>query len=128
MVNTNPPGADCGLYREGIRIATVQNTPGSALVNKTKHDIWVVCVKSGYEQASYFNKSAVAGATAGNIILGGGIGWIIDSATGADNKYDSPINLSMTPSQTASTAATVLPATFMGPVPVTASAPSQPTP
>jgi len=43
-VNTNPAGADCGLYRQGLRIATVQNAPGSALVEKTKHDIWVVCV------------------------------------------------------------------------------------
>jgi len=26
-----------------------------------------------------------------NIILGGGIGWAADSASGADNKYDSPV-------------------------------------
>jgi hypothetical protein len=47
MVNTNPPGADCGFYRENLRIASVMNAPGSALVNKTKHDIWIVCVKQG---------------------------------------------------------------------------------
>jgi hypothetical protein len=99
MVNTNPPGADCGLYRQGVRIATVQNAPGSALVEKTKHDIWVVCVKPGYQQATYFNHSGAAGATVGNIILGGGIGWIIDSASGADNKYDSPVNLTLSPNQ-----------------------------
>jgi hypothetical protein len=97
MVNTNPNGADCGLYREGVRIATVQNAPGSALIEKSKHDIWIACVKQGYQQATYFNKSGVAGATAGNIILGGGIGWIIDSASGADNKYDSPVNITLVP-------------------------------
>jgi hypothetical protein len=97
MVNTNPPGADCGLYRQGVRIATIQNAPGSTLIEKSKHDIWMVCVKQGYQQATYYNHSGVAGATLGNIILGGGIGWAIDSATGADNKYDSPVNITLVP-------------------------------
>jgi len=48
-------------------------------------------------QAPYFNHSGAAGATAGNIILGDGIGWIIDGASGADNKYDSPVNLTLSP-------------------------------
>ena len=52
VVNTNPPGADCGLYREeGVRIAAIQKTPGKALIEKTKNDIWIVCVKPGYQQA-----------------------------------------------------------------------------
>ncbi len=113
LVNTNPPGADCGFYRKGLRIATVTNTPGSGLVNKTKNDIWVVCVKAGYQQATYFNHSGVAGGTFGNLVLGGGIGWAIDSASGADNKYDGTVNLSLTPSL-ASTAPSPLPAMFDG--------------
>ena len=36
-------------------------------------------------------------AAADNIILGGGIGWAIDSASGADNKYTSPVNLTLVP-------------------------------
>lgn len=112
MVNANPPGAECGLYREGVRIATVQSTPGIALVQKTKHPIWVVCVKPGYEQATFFNRSGAAGATAGNIILGGGIGWAIDSATGADNKYDSPVNITMLPAS--GTTPVSLPSSFNG--------------
>jgi len=35
-----------------------------------------------------------------NIILGGGIGWAIDSASGADNKYESPITITLVPQQT----------------------------
>ena len=50
-----------------------------------------------YHKLTYFNKSDAAGATFGNIILGGGIGWAIDSASGADNKYTSPVNVSMVP-------------------------------
>lgn len=115
MVNTNPNGADCALYREGARIGTIQNTPGSGLVNKTKHDIWIVCIKEGYQQATYYNHSGAAGATFGNIILGGGIGWAIDSASGADNKYDSPVNISLVPIQPDGPMGPVsLPATFTG--------------
>lgn len=99
LVNTNPAGADCALFRQGTRIATVQNAPGSALVDKTKHDITILCVKPGYQQATHFNKSGVEGATLGNIILGGGIGWAIDSASGADNKYESPVNITLVPVQ-----------------------------
>ncbi len=96
-VNTNPAGASCWLMREGRQIATINPTPGTALVQKTKNDITVVCDRDGFQQATYLNHSGVAGATAGNIILGGGIGWAIDSATGSDNKYDSPVNLTLVP-------------------------------
>ncbi len=118
MLNSNPPGADCGLYRQNFRIATVQNTPGVALIEKTKHDIWVVCVKPGHQMATYFNKSGAAGATFGNIILGGGIGWAIDSASGADNKYDSPVNMTLVPNPPGQPEGPVsLPASFSAAVP-----------
>lgn len=98
LVNTNPPGADCAFEREGLTIARVNPTPGIALVEKTKHDITVNCAKAGFDNSTFFNKSGVAGATFGNIILGGGIGWAIDSASGADNKYTTPINITLNPS------------------------------
>jgi hypothetical protein len=41
------------------------------------------------------NKSSSAGATFGNIVAGGLIGWGVDSATGSDNKYDSPVNITL---------------------------------
>ena len=94
-VNTNPPGADCSLNRQGISIAHVNPTPGAATIKKTKYDITIVCNKKGYEEATYLNHSGSAGATFGNIVLGGGIGWAVDSAAGADNKYDSPVNISL---------------------------------
>ena len=127
-VNTSPSGADCGFYREGMKIATVQGTPGSGLVNKTKHDIWVVCVKQGYQMATYFNHSGIAGGTFGNILLGGGVGWAIDSASGADNKYDAAVNLTLAPVQPGAPAeAAVLPAMFTG-APVASSAAVAPAP
>lgn len=97
FVNTNPPGAACGFIREEYRIAMVNPTPGAATIKKTKHDIRIECEKQGFHKAIYYNKSDAAGATFGNIVLGGGIGWAIDSASGADNKYTSPVNITLVP-------------------------------
>lgn len=95
VINTTPEGADCALEREGQVIGRVSETPGGITIKKSKHDITVTCKKKGYETAKFFNHSDVAGVTAANIILGGGIGWAIDSANGADNKYTTPMNISL---------------------------------
>src|SRR5260370_39192818 len=125
-VNTNPPGADCALYREeGIRIAAIQKTPGKALIEKTKNDIWIVCVKQGYQQATYLNHSGVAGAVFVNVIGGvftlgisTAIGAAIDSSNGSDNKYDSPVNVSMVAnSPDLPEGPTILPQNFNAPKP-----------
>lgn len=109
LVNTNPSGADCSLMREGVAIARVNPTPGAATIKKTKHDITIECTKSGYSDVAYLNHSDVAGATVGNVLLGGGIGWAIDSASGADNKYESPVNITLVPEVAVSSADTALP-------------------
>jgi hypothetical protein len=116
-VNTSPPGAECGFYREeGVRIASIQKTPGRALVEKTKSDIWIVCVKQGYQQTTYLNHSGVSGAAFVNII--GGIftlgistviGAAVDSSNGSDNLYQSPVNIGMAPD---AAGPAVLPQTF----------------
>lgn len=94
-VNTTPEGARCSLIREGSVIATVESTPGSVMVDKLKHDITVECIKDGYEKSVFINESGAEGATFGNILAGGVIGWGIDSATGADNKYNENVHINM---------------------------------
>jgi hypothetical protein len=113
LVNTNPAGANCEFLREGNVIARVQQTPGGVTIKKTKYDITLKCSKPGYQEATYLNHSGAAGATFGNIILGGGIGWAIDSASGADNKYDGTVNMTMVPNMPGQTPApaTVAPLT-----------------
>jgi hypothetical protein len=96
-VATNPPGARCELLREGRVIGTVENTPGAITLNKTKHDIDVVCRKDGFTEAKGFGESGTEGATFGNIALGGLIGWGIDSAVGADNKYPEVMTVNLVP-------------------------------
>jgi hypothetical protein len=94
--NSNPSGADCTLTRNGAVIGAVR-TPGGLTIKKAKHDITVLCKKDGYQDSTAFLKSDVAGATVGNIILGGGIGWAIDSASGADNKYNENTTVTLVP-------------------------------
>jgi hypothetical protein len=96
-IQTNPPGANCTLTREGMPIGSIPATPGGMVVNKTKHDISVVCKKSGYQDATGYLKSGTEGATFGNIIAGGVIGWGVDSASGADNKYPEVTTISLAP-------------------------------
>jgi len=97
LVNTNPSEAYCKFMREGMPAGEVTKTPGAVTIKKTKHDLTIECEKAGFHKATYFNKSDVEGSTFGNIILGGGIGWAIDSAGGADNKYTSPVNITLVP-------------------------------
>jgi hypothetical protein len=115
LVNSNPSGADCEFVREGNVIARVVQTPGGVTIKKTKHDITLKCHKDGYQEASYLNHSGAAGATFGNIILGGGIGWAIDSASGADNKYDGVVNITLVPNQ-AAPAPAAKPSALVGPL------------
>jgi hypothetical protein len=102
--DSDPTGAECVLNRNGEVIGNVK-TPGALVVKKTKHDINVVCKKDGYEDATALLKSDAAGATFGNILLGGGIGWAIDSASGADNKYTERTTVTMAPIAAAATPA-----------------------
>lgn len=99
MVNTNPSGANCNILRNGDKIASIIDTPGSAYIEKTKYDIRIECRKAGYQEATYLNHSGTAGATWGNIVAGGLIGWGVDSATGSDNKYESPVNITLVPEE-----------------------------
>jgi hypothetical protein len=100
-VVTNPTGATCVFEREGKAIGTVASTPGPLVVRKSKDDITVKCNKLGYQEAAYLNHSGATATIAANIavdvVLTAGLSSIIDSADGADNKYDSVVNLSMVP-------------------------------
>jgi hypothetical protein len=105
-INSNPPGASCILEREGQRIGELTSTPGSVNVSKTKHDITIICDKDGYQTATYINESgwesgSGAAGIALDVVLTLGISSAIDSATGADNKYESSVNITMIPNQPA---------------------------
>jgi hypothetical protein len=62
-------------------------------VHKTKTDLDVTCAKPGYKSGHVVAVSHFTGKTAGNLLLGGGAGLVIDAASGANFSYDSPINV-----------------------------------
>src|ERR1039457_2341283 len=64
-------------------------TPGSIGITRSNDDLQVLCNKVGYEPGRAAIVSATKGAMFGNIILGGGIGAIIDHNTGAAYEYPS---------------------------------------
>lgn len=94
-INTTPAGARCDVLKEGVVIGQVASTPGGVLLKRTKHDLIVKCTKEDCEPSEYFLKSGTSGGTFGNILLGGGIGWAVDSAAGADNEYPEFANISL---------------------------------
>jgi len=100
-VNTNPPGARCEFMRNGMAIGTIESTPAVLSVQKRKYDIMITCNKAGYSSGTYLNHSGTSAAIAGNvaadIILTAGLSSIVDSADGADNKYDSAVNITLSP-------------------------------
>jgi hypothetical protein len=96
-ITSSPPGGHCDLTRKGEHVATLDHTPGTVKVDKTKNDILLTCNLAGYQEANANLESGYGAGTFGNIILGGGIGWAVDSATGADNKYPSTANVQFVP-------------------------------
>jgi hypothetical protein len=122
LVSTNPTGASCTLEREGQVIATINATPGAALVKRRKQDITVRCKKDGFQEAMYVNDSGLAsGAVAGNVaadlLLTAGLSSIVDSASGADNQYENTVNITMIPHGQGSAAPSAAPsAATMAPV------------
>lgn len=114
-VATSPAGATCVFERQGQNIGTIVDTPGMLTVRKSKYDITIRCDKPGYEQASYNNHSGVSAAIAANIavdiLLTAGIASIVDSANGADNKYDSVVNLTLVPAAPQAAGTTAAPPT-----------------
>jgi hypothetical protein len=96
-VSTTPSGANCTFMRMGQKVAEINPTPGSATIRKDKHDLSVECEKEGYQKAVMANKSDVAAASFGNILIGGIPGVITDVATGASNKYDTKMEIVLVP-------------------------------
>jgi hypothetical protein len=82
-------------FREGATLGQVASTPGSIRVDKSKNDLMVTCSKPGYQTASIAQSPKFVGTTFGNIILGGGVGAIVDASTGANYEFPAQITLDL---------------------------------
>lgn len=90
-------GASCELTDSKGRKWYVPETPGTVTILKGDAPLSVVCRKEGYRAATLQIDETVAGATFGNILLGGLIGVAVDAASGAAQKYPGEIVVWMQP-------------------------------
>jgi len=80
-------GAKCTLVDSKKAHWGVSSTPGTVEVTKGDGPMKVTCDKAGYKTTSIIVEEGFAGMTLGNVILGGGVGIIVDAASGAAQKY-----------------------------------------
>lgn len=87
------PGAECTLRSKDFGTRKVV-TPANFELPKSKHDIAVECRK-GCARGAGTIASNLEGMTAGNIVAGGVVGFGVDAATGAMNKYNENNQIAM---------------------------------
>jgi len=85
-------GATCNLTNS--KGSYVLKTPGTVSVNKSFGDMTIDC-KKGDAAGAVAVKSSSSGLTWGNILLGGGIGALVDMKTGAGYNYQNSIVVNM---------------------------------
>ena len=87
--------AICELFNGKGRY--VVNSPGRLVIGQSCDDLNYICRKKGYNEIKGIIAFNHKGSTAGNLIFGGGIGYLVDVGTGAACKYPETISLPMTP-------------------------------
>ena len=91
LENKEITGVGCTLTNDAGKWFVT--TPGSVTVNKSTGDLSVDCQKENVAIGNAIVVSKSNGSVWGNILLGGGIGYIVDRNTGAG--FDYPPNISV---------------------------------
>jgi len=106
-VSSNVNGARCTLTNE--KGSWTLQTPGSAIVTNSRENLAVRCEKNGYESSVVSIPSKHKdSATWGNVVLGGGVGYIWDRKTGAAFIYPSTVNMTLAKKVTSNSPAITL--------------------
>lgn len=92
-------GAECKLNDSKGGAWYLNNTPGSVTVTKGNGPMNITCSKEGYKTTTVSAEETLAGATFGNVILGGGIGVLVDAASGAAQIYPDKVVVWMKPTK-----------------------------
>ncbi|MBF0417004.1 MAG: hypothetical protein HQL86_01990 [Magnetococcales bacterium] len=98
-------GARCQLTDKKGGTWHAPDTPGTVTVRKGDGPMTIICKKDGYKPNTIQVDEDLAGATLGNIILGGGIGILVDATTGAAQQYPDKVVIWMEPESFPSEAA-----------------------
>jgi len=70
-------------------------TPGTIVISRSNDDLHVTCRKDGFENGKASVVSDTKGSMFGNIVLGGGIGAVIDHNNGSAYEYPSFLQVVM---------------------------------
>lgn len=99
-VVTEPAGAQCKLTRgeRATLVAMVSQTPSTLRIDKSGDLMTIECTREGHEVTRTYLEPDFQAMTLGNAIIGGGIGLMIDAASGAMAKYPESAIVTMTPS------------------------------
>lgn len=89
--------ATCELTDKKARIYYVSGTPEKITVHKGDGPLTVVCRKDGYKTATVQVDESFHGATLGNVLLGGGVGIVVDVMSGAAQYYPEQVIVWMEP-------------------------------
>ena len=90
-------GAKCELVDSKDARWVINSTPETREITKGDGPLTVKCSKAGYKTTEIVVEEAFAGATLGNVILGGGVGVIVDAASGAAQEYPDEVLVWMEP-------------------------------
>lgn len=97
VTEKNVSEAKCELIDKKGGKWFIPSTPGSASVKKGDGPLSIICKKDGYITAELMVDETLVPATFGNILLGGGIGIIVDSVSGAAQQYPDQVLVWMEP-------------------------------
>ena len=70
-------------------------TPGTVQIHRSNDDLQITCRKEGYDNGRASVVSETKGSMFGNILLGGGIGAVVDHNNGSAYEYPSFIQVVM---------------------------------
>ena len=98
LVDTfNVQGATCkGVDARG-REYYWPNTPSATTVQKGDAPMIITCEKAGFKKTVHTVHETFVGATLGNIILGGGVGILVDAVNGAAQQYPNIVKFPLKP-------------------------------
>lgn len=85
--------ASCKLNND--KGAWYLKTPGTTTVHKSNEALHIKCEIEAFDPGTATVESAAGGAVWGNILIGGGIGWLIDHSSGSAYDYPPVIQIMM---------------------------------
>lgn len=92
-------GASCTLTDSKGNRSFIARTPGKTYMTRGNAPLTITCTKPGYKITTLVLDEKIAGATMGNIILGGGIGILFDATSGAAQRYPDNVIIWMEPGE-----------------------------